>query len=274
MGTESRRASVGNEGLDGRTFVQRMHAVAGGREVRMRAVARALSVLAPLEAARLLSDVLSLERAGDEDAACVLGSMMAALEDPALGGELTRTLAGLPSNALAVEVEGLLASGPAWRTLDEDAAARAEARNFPETLGLLKTRARTARDPDTLARLALASDAAVVRNLLVNPRLTEPAVVRLAARRPARGEPLVEVWRSRWGSRHAVRRALVFNPYLPPVVGVKLVPLLLRTDWQEVANDGALHPSVRAEALALLIARPRQAPPTRPSVVELDDAEG
>ncbi len=247
-----------SERLDGRSFVRRLHAVAGGRDVRTRAVARALLELSAAEAARLLGEVFALERAGEEDAKCVLGSMMAALEDPALGRELSRALADLPPATLPQEVVGLFASGPPWRTLEEGAAARADARNFPETLGLLKTRARTARDPDALARLALASDPSVVRNLLLNPRLTEPAVVRLAARRPARGEPLVEVWRSKWGSRHRVRRALVFNPYLPPEVGVKLVALLLQTDWDEIARDGALHPSVRAEAHTLRVAAAKE----------------
>jgi hypothetical protein len=242
--------------------------------MRTRAVARVLGELPPAEAARLLSDVLSLERDGDEDAACVLGSMMAALEDPVLGRGLTRALAKLPPVALPQEVVGLLASGPAWRTLDEDSAARADARHFPETLGLLKTRARTARDPDALTRLALASDPSVVRNLLLNPRLTESAVVRLAARRPARGAPLVEVWRSRWGSRHLVRRALVFNPYLPPEVGVKLVPLLLQTDWEEISRDAALHPSVRGEAHSLLAAASKKAPQGFTPVVVVLDPEG
>ncbi len=259
-----------SESLDGRDFVRRLHAVAGGRQLRTRAVARALQALPPAEAARLLGEVLALERAGDEDATCVLGSIMTALGDPALGRELTRALAALSPAELPQEVVGLLVSGPAWRTLDEDAAARAEARNFPEMLGLLKTRARTARDPDALTRLALASDPSVVRYLLVNPRLTEPDVVRLAARRPARGEPLLEVWRSKWGSRHSVRRALVFNPYLPPEVGVTVVPLLLRTDWEEIARDGALHPSVRAEAHALLQAQWELSRDDTPNRVVLD----
>jgi hypothetical protein len=257
---------------DGRSFVKRMHAVAGGPEVRRRAVVRALGELTPEEAARLLGDVLWLERSGDEAAACVLGATMAALEDTTLGRELQAALGHLPPAALPEEVEGLLASGPAFRTFDENAAARADARNFPETLGLLKTKARTARDPDALARIALASEPSVVRNLLLNPRLTEPDVVRLAARRPARGEPLAEVWRSRWGARHAVRRALALNPYLPPELGVKLVPLLLRTDWEEIGRDGGLHPSVRAEALSLLAApaHPGRSSATGTRVVELD----
>jgi hypothetical protein len=251
-----------------------MHALSGGPDVRTRAVVRALLALGPLEAAQLLSQVLTLESTGDEDAACVLASMMAALQTPSLAQCLKGAWAALPAEALPEEVTGLLAFGPAVRTLDEDAAARADARHFPETLGLLKTKARTARDADTLSRLALASDASVVKNLLLNPTLTEPSVVRLAARRPARGEPLLEVWRSRWGTRHAVRRALVFNPYLPPEAGVKLVPLLLRTDWAEVCKDNGLHPSVRAEARMLLSARTGDTPSVRVKQVLVLDEEG
>ncbi|MGO9066961.1 MAG: hypothetical protein ACLQIH_19755 [Myxococcaceae bacterium] len=259
------------ESLKGWRFVQRMHGLSGGAELRKHAVARALRELPAEEVARLLAEVLELDRAGQEAASCVLGAMMAALEDAQLGRALTEQLAQLPPGGLRDEVVGLLASGPAWRTLDEDAAARADARNFPETLGMLKTKARTATDPDALARFALASNPSVVRNLLLNPRLTEPSVVRLAARRPARSEPLVEVWRSKWGARHSVRRALAFNPYLPPEVGVKLVPLLLRTDWQEVAADAGLHPSVRAEARTLLAAESQgPATPSEPKVLVLD----
>ncbi len=264
---ESSRA----EGLDGRRFVQRMHGVSGGVELRKRAVARALGRLPAEEMARLLGQLLALDRAGDEAARCVLGAAMAVLADVRLGRPLAEALAQLPPDVLREEVAGLLASGPAWRTLEETAAARADARNVPETLGMLKTKARTARDPDALERLALASNASVVRNLLLNPRLTEPSVVRLAARRPARGEPLAEVWRSKWGALRSVRRALVFNPYLPPEVGVKVVPLLLRTDWVEVAADHGLHPSVRAEARTLLAAERQEAEPPKATVLVLDE---
>lgn len=243
--------AAASAGVDGREFVRRLHAVADAR-LRAHAVARELRRLGPEESARLLEEVLWLARSGDEAASCVLGSVMAVLDAPELGRAVRESLLAVPPGDLSEEVATLLASGPPRRILDEDAAARADARNFTETLGLLKTRARTVRDPDAIARIALASEPSVVRNLLVNPRLTEATVVRLAARRPARAEPLIEIWRSRWGHRRPVRRALVFNPYLPPEVGVKLVPLLLRPDWEEIAGDGGLHPSVRAEARALL----------------------
>jgi hypothetical protein len=74
----------------------------------------------------------------------------------------------------------------------------------------------------------------------------------MAARRPARPEPLVEIWKSRWFSRHAVRRALVFNPYLPPEVGVKIVPLLSASDLEELAADFSVHATLREQASRLL----------------------
>ena len=262
-----------NPGIDGRDFVRRMHAVAADPRLRMHAVARALLRLDPEAMAQLLGEVLRFGRSGDEAANCVLGAVMAVLEDRELGCGLLESLAAVPPERIAGEVATLLATGPARRVLDED-AARADARNFTETLGLLKTRARTVRDLDSIARIALASNPSVVRNLLVNPRLTEATVVRLAARRPARAEPLVEVSRSRWGQRRPVRRALVLNPYLPPEVGVKLVPLLLQQDWEEIAEDRGLHPSVRAAARTLL-ARPSgdmaEPPVQRPIEIDPDD---
>lgn len=89
--------------------------------------------------------------------------------------------------------------------------------------------------------------------MLQNPRLTEEVVVRIAARRPARPEPLTQIWRSpRWSVRPMVRRALVFNPYLPPEIAAKIVPLLTNIDLQEIASDGGVHPSLREQARILL----------------------
>jgi hypothetical protein len=83
--------------------------------------------------------------------------------------------------------------------------------------------------------------------------MTEAVVVRIAARRPARPEPLMEIWRSqKWFSRHAVKRALVFNPYLPPEVGAKIVPLLWPREWRELSSNPGVHESLREQALLLL----------------------
>jgi hypothetical protein len=99
----------------------------------------------------------------------------------------------------------------------------------------------------------MASNPAVVRNALINPRLTEELVVRIAARQPARPEALLEIWRSpRWSSRPAVRRALVFNPYLPPELGAKIVPLLTSPELQELATFESAHRALRDQAKLLL----------------------
>jgi hypothetical protein len=150
-------------------------------------------------------------------------------------------------------VADLFEKGPARKELDMGAAAKADAQAFTQSLGHLKQQARMTRDPDVLSRMATVSNPAVIRNALLNPRLTEDLVVRMAARRPARPEPLVEIWKAtRWSSRHAVRRALAFNPYLPPEVGAKIVPLLNASDLAELAGDTSVHPSLREQAARLL----------------------
>ena len=120
---------------------------------------------------------------------------------------------------------------------------------FTQPLGHLKQQARLTRDPDELARLATASDPSVVRNALINPGSPSPwwCASRRAARPP---EPLVELWKcSHWSPRPAVRRALVFNPYLPPELGAKIVPLLRARTWRSPERQET---RLRAKALLLL----------------------
>ncbi|MEW5738382.1 MAG: hypothetical protein AB1938_05620 [Myxococcota bacterium] len=236
-----------------RPLLKRLAALSGGPLVRRRAAARALGEVSETEATRLLSELLVLAAARDEEALELLPAFLHALaEDADLIPHLEtlQRVAGLHQQG---EVELLFAEGEAVREYHVDAAARADARLFTLPLGVLKTRARLTKNPDELSRLAVASNPAVVREVLRNSRLTEELVVRIAARRPARPEPLVEIWRStRWSVRPAVRRALVFNPYLPPEVGVKIVPLLARADLTLLVESTGLHASLRELAATLL----------------------
>lgn len=234
-------------------LARQVHALSGGPEVRRKAAARALARVHPTDATELIQQLLQLSREGFEPARCVMGSLVSALAMEANEIPHAASLRRLALIQELPEVAGLFADAPPARELDEKVARRNDAKLFGDTLGHLKTKARLTTDPDEMARLAAMSDASVVRQLLVNPRLTEAVVVRIAARRPARPEPLVEIWRSsRWISRHAVKRALAFNPYLPPDVGAKIVPLLNAADWRELAQASALHESVREEARLLL----------------------
>jgi hypothetical protein len=235
--------------------VQRLVVLSGGDDVRRKAAARVLAQLDPTEAAALLHDVQVLARKGRTDAALALHAFARALELEALAiphMELLRRAASLSGT---VTVELLFSEGEAAMAYDASAAARADAKLFSQPLGVLKSRARLTQNPDEMARFAVASNADVVRELLRNARLTEDVVVRIAARRPARPEPLVEIWRSdRWTTRPSVRRALAFNPYLPVDVGARIVPLLSRAELVELSKDSSVHASLKQQATVLLAA--------------------
>ncbi|HYO53107.1 hypothetical protein [Archangium sp.] len=236
-----------------KTVVRRLHALSGSSEIVRKAAARELARRDPLDANELLHHVIFLARAAWEPATCVLSAFVAALGQEAASIPYADSMRRMAEVQSLESVADLFETAPARKEFDEGAAAKADAKVFTQSLGHLKQQARLTRDPDVLARLVTVSNPAVVRNALLNPRLTEPVVVRMAARRPARPEPLVEIWKSpRWSSRHTVRRALAFNPYLPPEVGVKIVPLLNASDLAELVADSSVHPSLREQAERLL----------------------
>ena len=238
---------------EAKVVVRRLHALSGSAEIVRKAAARELAKRDPLDANELLHHVIFLARASWEPATCVLSAFVAALGLEASQIPYADSLRRMAEVQSLDSVADLFEKGPARKELDQGAAAKADAQAFTQSLGHLKQQARMTRDPDVLSRMATVSNPAVIRNALLNPRLTEDLVVRMAARRPARPEPLVEIWKAtRWSSRHAVRRALVFNPYLPPEVGAKIVPLLNASDLAELAGDTSVHPSLREQAARLL----------------------
>lgn len=229
-----------------------MNAVGREPVLARKAVARTLEGLSPEQAVTLLEGVIAWARAGDGEARSALSGVAAALRlEPELAARREAFLEAART-AGSEQVAALFCEAPAVRAMDPDAAAREDAKAFASTLGHLKQMARATRDPDRLSRLAGMSNPLILRNLLINPRLTEELVVRIASRRPARPEPLEEIWSSRWAVRPGVRRALVLNPYLPPELGAKIVPLLSRAEWAELAHDPAVHPALREQAAGLL----------------------
>jgi hypothetical protein len=242
---------------DAREVVTRLHALAGGPAVVRKAAARLLGRLKPTDATELLHELIGLAREGWEPATCVLPAFTRALAMEAADIPYASALQRIAALQELGEVEALFTDAPPKMEYELDAAKRADAKLFSQSLGYLKTQARLTRNPDELSRLAVASDPSVIRNVLINPQLTEGLVVRIAARRPARPEPLLEIWRSpKWSLRPAVRKALVFNPYFPTEAGVKIVPLLPKNDLKELANDHAVHPALAEQARALLDAHP------------------
>lgn len=240
-----------------RQHLKRLSQLGGGSLVVRRAGARLLGSLPEPAAIELLSTAIRLSREAWLPALQVLPALLLALEEDR---DLVPNVDALRRVASLYELpdaEALFACGQPTRELDLTAAARADLRLVSLPLGVLRSRARLTRNPDELARLAVVSNPVVLREVLKNPRLTEPLVVRVAARRPARPEPLIEIWRaSRWSVLPRVRRALAFNPYLPPAVGAKIVPLLTRADLAELVADSAVHPALREQAERLIDPNP------------------
>jgi hypothetical protein len=97
----------------------------------------------------------------------------------------------------------------------------------------------------------------VIHRLLRSPRMLEQDVVRLAAKRPGRGDVLAEIARStKWAHRPRVRMALVMNPATPSEIAARVAGLLLRPELQRVVSSPAVPASVRAVCLEHLERRP------------------
>ncbi len=97
----------------------------------------------------------------------------------------------------------------------------------------------------------------VIRQLLVNPKLTEDDVIRLATHRPARPESLRTLARSRkWMSRSRVRLALILNPGSPPEIAMPLLSVCKRTELKDVIASSEANRVLRATALELYKRRP------------------
>ncbi len=85
------------------------------------------------------------------------------------------------------------------------------------TLGHRKSLAKTQK-MSVLRKLFKDQDPMVVRSLLLNPRLTESEALKIASLQPTSPRILEEVFHNaRWVARYRVKKALVCNPYCPPL---------------------------------------------------------
>ncbi|HEV3192839.1 MAG TPA: hypothetical protein VGY54_20175 [Polyangiaceae bacterium] len=150
------------------------------------------------------------------------------------------------------------ATGEAARSSEDGAKAPVLPRGEsgrPLTLGERKSLARRP-DRETIQRLLADPHPDVIQRCLRNPRLTEDDLVSLAAKRPGRGEVLVEIARSRWIHRPRVRLAVVLNPATPLELAVRIAGLLLRPELDMVARSPQVAAVVRAVCLEHLARRP------------------
>ncbi len=97
----------------------------------------------------------------------------------------------------------------------------------------------------------------VIRQLLQHPALTEADALRLATRRPAWPEPLLELARApQWLARPRLRHALVLNPGAPSWLTQPLVCTCNRVQLLEVSTSTELSGLLRLTARELLVRKP------------------
>ncbi len=123
------------------------------------------------------------------------------------------------------------------------------------TLGEKRSLART-HTKERLGRLLYDTNPLVVRNILENPSLTEPDVLKMASRRPNHEKVLTTIYQNdRWVSSYDVKTAIVRNPYTPVPIALGLLLFLKKQDLAEIAVDSTLHEVIIATARMLLTRR-------------------
>jgi hypothetical protein len=129
----------------------------------------------------------------------------------------------------------------------------------PLTLGERKSLARTRRR-DLILLVIRDPHPDVIAILLTNPHVIEADIVHIAARRPALPDTLIKIAEhARWSVRHAVKRALVWNPSTPLDVAIRLATTLRPAELKEIAADETLPSPLRGH-VAELLATARGAP--------------
>ncbi|HMK35716.1 MAG TPA: hypothetical protein VK463_11660 [Desulfomonilaceae bacterium] len=108
-----------------------------------------------------------------------------------------------------------------------------------------------ARRPDfkLIQRIARDQDHRVIEHLLDNPRLTEADVVKIGSTRPTSPKVLQAIYEHRkWINRYSVKKTIVFNPYAPLSMALRLLPFMRLQDLEEIISSSHLDPVLVQEA--------------------------
>lgn len=172
--------------------------------------------------------------------------------------ELVRELRGLADSGCLLSLARLLPNAPRSGTSPPPAMA-----GVPDygtgrelTVGERRTLARRP-SRGQIDRLLADPHPLVIRELLLNTKLTENDVLRLVARRPARVAALEAVARSTyWLCRPRVRFAMVQNPGTPPWIAGPLLVVCNRRELTEIVGNTSVALALRSTAQELLVLRP------------------
>jgi hypothetical protein len=119
----------------------------------------------------------------------------------------------------------------------------------------LGVRKALARKPDVrmIQRIAKDQDHRVIRNLLNNPRLTEQEVMKIGSTRPTSPRVLEEIYNHpRWITRYSIKKVIVWNPYSPLSLPLRLLTFLSMEDLEEIRDAPRIRETIRREAERLI----------------------
>lgn len=235
-------------------IILRLKAVRDPR-ARMLVLIEALRDGDPMSWVQALAAIITRAHASDDaDAAEALETLVHAAGDLALAYDVRQRLYVAATQARETVVARLfLVASPV--TMDHGQLARSLAperslkpTGRPLTLGERKSLART-RHREQILLMVKDPHPDVVTILLGNPHVTETDVVRIAAARPAVPASLAIIAaHPRWSVRHAVKRALVWNPSTPLADAIRIATTLRPQELRELAVDPAVPEALRIHA--------------------------
>lgn len=202
----------------------------------------------------LLHDLVILAEAADLEARIALQCCVGLTRfEPELGYERIADIYVVADDCGYEEVKLLVSNAEVKRRAPKDSR---ENDHLERALGERTALARSTRDRDLLDRLIHDRNPKVIQNLLLNARLIEVDVVRIAAQRPSTPAVLHEILRSaKWSTRYGVKKALALNPYFPVGEAATLLPMLTGPDLEQISTTLDLAEAVRDAAREILARR-------------------
>jgi hypothetical protein len=235
------------------TFVRRVLSVIDP-PLRRRQVERHLLTVDAATVSEHLQELFTRAARGDADASAML--MPLALFVQSAGEHETLALEAIDLAARREDrhaVAWFLLDPPPSRVIEERAMARMTAQS--QSLGHRKAAAARS-DPATLERLTHDDHPMVIDKLCQNPRVTEQHIMTIITRRPTLPALIETVAaHARWLQRPTVREAIVYNPYGPTGLALRLLPTLSVRTWEAVRFAAQVHPAVQGFAEYLLATR-------------------
>lgn len=217
------------------------------------ALAERLDLLGP----ELVIDAIKIirERALQGDADCLRLYNALTVEGPlveTLGDEKLEEVAYIAHQRGEFEIVAMLRDIPSDREYDRPHQPFLDSGLREIPIGVRKS---LARKPDSrlMQRIAKDQDHRVIEQLLNNPRMTESEVIKIGATRPTSPKVLDAISKHpRWINRYRVKKTIVFNPYAPLSLALRLLAYLSVPDLEMLCSLSEVNQVVLTEAEKLL----------------------